>query len=306
MKRMLFFVLLLSGLFFTGAEISAQWRDSIRTENKFFQSIRANHIESYVTFGQGFGNLESLIFEGLISPYFLIRTNKDARWGATISPAILIRMEAKESFPVQAPSYMPNFTFYHHLAESKAENQYLFLTLKHHSNGQYNNFFNDDGTVNTRTGDFSTNLLEVGLFFNKSVLAVPNTSEYFRSSVEYHLDIGRSKELEGRYSFLRWHNSFRIFRFLSTKTSGKEVGNLYSPTVQTRLETTWMFGDINNAAFFNLEERLNFSLWMSYRPRVLNDVGLFANLYTGKDYYNMQFDRRIWVLRIGLMAYSIK
>ena len=32
-----------------------------------------------------------------------------------------------------------------------------------------------------------------------------------------------------------------------------------TPAIQTRTETTWMFGDFNNASFFNIKERLNFS-----------------------------------------------
>ena len=162
----------------------AQPIDSTRIESGFFQSIRANQVDSYITFGQGFGNLEPLIFEGLISPYFLLRTSRNARWGATVSPAIMLRMEAEKSFPVRAPSYMPNISFYHQISKTSNQVKYVFLTLMHHSNGQEGNFMNDDGTYNTQTGDFSTNMVEFGAFFNKAVLPFTNTREYFRTSVE--------------------------------------------------------------------------------------------------------------------------
>ncbi len=285
----------------------AQPIDSTRIESDFFQSIRANQVDSYITFGQGFGNLDPLIFEGLISPYFLLRTSKDARWGATISPAILIRMEAEKSFPVRAPSYMPNATFYHQISRTSEQVKYVFLTLWHHSNGQDDDFTNEDGTFNTKTGDFSTNMIEVGAFFNKPILPFANTREYFRTSIEYHINFARSPELEGVYSFLRWHNDLRIFRFPLPKSTLRWLGyKTQLPHVQTNIETTWMFGDVNNASFFDLGERFNLSFTITYRPPVLNDVSFFVNFYTGKDYYNMQFMHRINVLRLGLQAYTFK
>ena len=285
----------------------AQPIDSVRIESNFFQSIRANQVDSYVTFGQGFGNLEPLIFEGLISPYFLLRTSRDARWGATVSPAILLRMGAEKSFPIRTPSYIPNITFYHQISRKSESVKYVFLSLRHHSNGQNGNFRNDDETYNTQTGDFSTNMIEIGAFFNKPVLPFTNTREYFQTSLEYHLNVARSSELEGVYSFLRWHNNIRIFRFPLPKSTIKWLENKTElPQVQSNILTTWMFGEVNNASFFDLRERLNASFTISYRPQALNDVSFFINFYTGKDYYNMQFMRRIQVLRFGLQAYALK
>ncbi|MFZ5430632.1 MAG: hypothetical protein ACOZDD_10405 [Bacteroidota bacterium] len=284
-------------------------QDNHAPESDFFRAIRANQAESYITFGQGFGNVEPLIFEGLIAPYFLLRTSRDARFGATLSPAILLRMQAKESFPVRSPSYMPNLTFYRQLGSfvnKSISSSYLFLTLKHHSNGQFGNFYNEDGSFNTETGDFSTNLLELGLFLNRNVLPFSNTTEYFRTSVEVHPNIGRSEELNGYYSFVRWHNSFRIFRFPGYRHESIRNGQIYPPRVQTKVETTWMFGPMKNAGNFDLSGRLNLALTMAWRPAILSDVSLFVNLYSGKDYYNMQFDRKINVLRFGLQAFAFK
>jgi hypothetical protein len=287
--------------------LRAQTEDLQVTENSFFRTIRANQTDSYITFSQGIGNVEPLIFEALVAPYFLLRTSRDAKWGATISPAILIRMYAEESFPVRTPSYMPEISFYHQLNKTGNETiKYLFLNLTHHSNGQDGDFFNEDGSFNTVTGDFSTNYLELGLFLNQNVVPFSNTNEYFKTSLEYHFDVKRADELEGRYSFVRWHNNFRIFRFPGHEGGSPKLVFDKNPRVQTRLETTWLFGDINDASFFDLKERFNFSLTMAYRPKFLSDVSLFANFYNGEDYYNMYFFRRITVFRVGLQAYSFK
>ena len=280
-------------------DLNAQSENLQDSENSFFSTIRANQTDSYITFSQGIGNVEPLIFEALVAPYFLLRTSRDAKWGATISPAILMRMYAEESFPVRTPSYMPEISFYHKLNKTGDDKvKYLFLNLTHHSNGQDGDFFNEDGSFNTVSGDFSTNYLELGLFLNQNVVPFSNTNEYFRTSLEYHLNVKRADELEGRYSFVRWHNNFRIFRFPGYGGDSKKLVVDKNPAVQTRLETTWLFGKMNDASFFDLKERFNFSLTMAYRPKFLSDVSLFANFYSGEDYYNMHFYRRITVFRV--------
>jgi hypothetical protein len=243
----------------------------------------------------------------LVAPYFLLRTSRDAKWGATISSKIMIRMYAEESFPVRTPSYMPEISFYHQLNKSGDDKvKYLFLNLTHHSNGQDGDFFNEDGSINTVSGNFSTNYLELGLFLNQNVVPFSNTNEYFKTSIEYHLNVNRVDELEGRYSFVRWHNNFRIFRFPEYSNATEKLMLDKNSAVQTRLETTWLFGDMNDASFFDLKERFNFSLTIAYRPKFLSDVSLFANFYSGEDYYNMHFYRRIKVFRVGLQAFSFK
>ncbi len=133
---------------------------------------------------------------------------------------------------------MPNITFYRQLGNPPGNGlnrSYLFLTLKHHSNGQFGDFYNEDGSCNTETGDFSTNLLEWGIFINRNILPFSNTTEYFRTSVEIHPKIGRSEELNGQYSFLRWQNSVRIFRFPGHKHRIIQDGHPALPRVQTKV-----------------------------------------------------------------------
>ncbi len=273
-------------------------------ENAFFRSIRANQDDSYITLGGGLGNIDDLVFEALIAPYFLLRTSEDARLGATISSPILIRMYNEYSFPVRTPSYMPQVSFFYQTSGGGDDHiNYLFLTLTHHSNGQDDPFFNEDGSINRHSGDFSTNYVEFGAFFNRQLIPFFNTSEYFSTSLEYHVNLGRSPELNGRYSFVRWHNNIRIFRFPASWTNLRLEK---TPRVQTRLETTWRFGDFNDASFFDVKERLNLSFTIAYRPDFLSDVSLFFNLFSGEDYYNMHFDRRLNVFRVGLQAFGFR
>lgn len=288
-------------------DLMAQTEDLQGTETSFFETIRANQTDSYITFSQGLGNLEPLIFEALVAPYFLLRTSRDAKWGATISPAILMRMYAEESFPIRTPSYMPEISFYHQLNKTGDEKvKYLFLNLTHHSNGQDGGFFNEDGSINTIDGNFSTNYMELGFFLNKSVIPFSNTTEYFKTSIELHFRGTITDELIGRYSTVLWNNSFRIFRFPAFNNLSNKFWFDKMPAVQTQLEVSWLFGKVNNASSFSISDRLNASLSIAYRPPFLSDVSFFINFFSGEDYYNIYFFRRINILRIGLKAYSFK
>ncbi len=275
-----------------------------KAENIFFQTIRVNQDDSYITAGGGWGNIEPLIFEAKLAPYFLLRTSEDAKWGATISPTVIFRMYNEYSYPVRTPSYKPHITLYRQISGENSSNMnYVFLNFAHHSNGQDDNFFNDDGSVNTYSGDFSTDYLKMGAFFNYKLVPFPNTYEYFKTSVEYHVDLTRNPNLKDRYSFIRWNNSLRIFRFFSSEKLLRIEKN---PRIQTSLKTTWLFGNINNASFFDVKERFNVSLTIAYRPEALTDVSLFVNAYSGKDYYNIYFDRRLSIIRFGIQAYAFR
>ncbi len=273
-------------------------------ESSFFQGIRANQEESYITFGGGLGNIDDLIFEALISPYFLVRTSDDSRYGATIAPALILRMYAEESFPVRTPSYMPHVTFYRQLNDNgDRDMQYVFLTLAHHSNGQDDDFFLEDGSFNTKSGDFATNYVELGASINKQLAPFSNTTEYFETSLEYHFHY--KEELENRYSFIRWNSSIRVFRSLNLE-SIRTLELEKNPKLQSTLETSWLFGDIGDADFFDFKERFNISFTLAYQPDALADVSIFLNAYSGKDYYNMNFNERISVVRVGLQAFAFR
>ena len=285
--------------------------DTELPENTFFEAIRANQNESYITFSQGLGNLEPLIFEASIEPYFLIRTSQDARWGATISPAIRIRMLAEESLPIRTPSYNPYVSFYRQIQLKRGEfshTLYIFLTLAHHSNGQEGDFYLSDGTINTKTGNFSTNYFEIGLFFNRHLLPFSNTNEYIKTSLEIHPGLEMNPELQGHYGDFRWHNRLRIYRF-SWKQLKKffDEDQVYAskiPVWSATFETTWIFGERGGASPADFGERFNFLAKLAYKPINVRDVSFFVRLYSGEDYYNLYFTRRISTLQIGLKAFA--
>ena len=259
---------------------------------------RVNHGNSYITFPTDVGNIEALWFEANIVPNFYIRKNKNSRLMGVLTSQILIRMYQEKSFPVRTPSYMPQITAYYLLSSKTEVNSLsLFGKLAHHSNGQSGNFYLKNGSINIKTGSFATNYYELGLIktnYNKKL----NAAQFFGTSVEIHPPKLTIKELNNIYSLYRWNTIFSIFR-LPTNTNHNKNAN-----ISLKGQTTWMFGNIDNYSDFSLK-RLNIKFTFYYHPTFLEDIGLFAQIYHGMDYYNIYFNHHINVVRFGIMTEKI-
>ena len=285
-------------------------------QQRFSRYILANSEVGYVTFLDGIGNLEPLWFEAKMVPNYLIRIREDSRTGAVLTPKVIIRMYREDSEPVSTPSYMPQITIYHQLNNFnplKSNIFYLFGRVVHHSNGQSGDFYNDDGTINTIDGNFSTNYFEVGFFLTKSFVLKQNETEFFRSSLEYHPKILQDEnELNNKYGNLRWHNDIRIFKFTKESFTSIFSGNgkiesssenqKLRPNLRAMINTTLIFGEMDGIDVFDFTKRFGGSITLSYNPKYLEDVRLFVQYYYGQDYYNIHFENTLSELRIGLIA----
>ncbi|MCF6358752.1 MAG: phospholipase A, partial [Draconibacterium sp.] len=167
---------------------------------------------SYITAGGGLGNIEPLIFEANLIPNFILRNNKTAKLMGVLTPQIILRMYNEESLPVQTPSYMPQITLYYSIGKELSINNFtMFGKIAHHSNGQQDDFYLENGKVNYKSGNFSTNYFEVGIvktFFDKAL----NAAQFFSTSFEVHPEPLSIDELKAIYSFYRWHGQFAIFK----------------------------------------------------------------------------------------------
>jgi hypothetical protein len=259
-----------------------------------------NQGNSYVTFPTDIGNIEPLIFEGNIVPNFMIRHNKRSRLIGVLTPQIIIRMYNEFSYPVKTPSYIPQMTTYY-LIGNRDMNELLtvFGRLGHHSNGQNEDLLLSDGIINYNSGDFATNYMELGGIVT-SLNRHTNAVRFFRSSFEYHPENSVHRLLGGQYSRHRWHNVFSAFKL--PKNEGRDK---HKPNISMDIETTWLFGDM--AATPNLSfDRLQASLRFSYYPNFLEDVGLFIQFYSGKDFYNVYFDTYRTMIRFGIMTNKLR
>lgn len=258
--------------------------------------IQVNQGNSYITAPLDIGNIEPLMFEANLIPNFLIRTSKDARLMGVLTGQIIIRMYNEYSYPVRTPSYMPQVTVYYRISDNDRIKQLTaFARYEHHSNGQDGDFFLDDGSINLKSGNFSTNFFEAGFmktFCNTRFKAV----QFFRTSFEYYPEGLSAGELKGIYSFYRWNNSFSVFKLPEKAKNGKKKARL-----SLKADATWLFGNMNDWGSFD-GHRLNVSFTAFYSPKFLEDIGFFAQFYHGMDYYNIYFDHQLSVLRFGIMT----
>lgn len=297
MKKYILFLFILHTLVISG---SGQTNDSLPIISLTIIS-QVNQGNSYITFPTDIGNIEPLWFEGNLIPNFYIRENKKSRLMGVLTPQIIIRMYQERSYPVRTPSYMPQVTVYYLFDGNKDTHTFsIFGRLAHHSNGQDNDFLLENGSVNLKSGDFSTNYFETGFITTKSCSRL-NAFQFFKTSIEVHPKGWIEKELEGIYSKYRWHTAFSMFK-LPTKggqTTKKKA------TISLKGEATWMFGDFNNWNAGSLN-RLNLKLAFYYHPNFLEDIGLFVQLYHGMDYYNMYFNHKLNIIRFGLMTEKLR
>ncbi|KUO65244.1 MAG: hypothetical protein APF83_02670 [Lutibacter sp. BRH_c52] len=258
---------------------------------------QVNQGDSYVTFPFDFGNIEPLMFEANVSPSFKIRERKDSRLMGVLTSQIIIRMYDETSYPVRTPSYIPQITFYFLTGNKQASKKLtLFGRFAHHSNGQDGNFYNEDGNINLMSGNFATNFVELGLI-KSSYSTHLNAFKFFKSSVEIHPKSWMLDEMQGKYSGLRWHNTFLAYKLPMDGDFNKSQKSNFS----LKAETTLMLDNVNNQETLNLK-RINASLTFYYHPKFLEDIGLFVQFYHGADYYNIYFNHQIDTIRFGLMT----
>lgn len=256
---------------------------------------------SYITFPSDIGNIEALWFEAFLKPAFRLRKSRNARLMGVLNPNVILRMYREKSYPVRTPSYMPQMTVYYLLDRgTNGESLTLFGRYVHHSNGQDGDFYLESGEINLLSGDFATNYIEGGMIHSRKIQSL-NAYSFFSSSLEVHPESMVADELIGRYSRFRWHNAMTIMKLPYPDDNEKEK----RPRFSFRGEVIWQAGSYNDLPQLSTG-RINLSATMFYHPAFLEDLGLFAAFYHGNDYYNIYFNRRIDVFRLGLMTQSLK
>lgn len=259
---------------------------------------QVNQGNSYITFPTDIGNIEPLIFEGNVIPNFMIRTNKKSRVLAVLTPQIIIRMYNSYSHPVKTPSYMPQITGYY-LIGNREQDELLtvFGRLAHHSNGQREDLILPNGNINFDAGDFYTNYIEFGGIVTSRSKST-NAMKFLKTSIEYHPENDMHRLLGGTFSRFRWHNEFSAFKLPRKENSDKAQMSL-------DIKTTWLFGEMGGISSVTLE-RLQTSITFSYFPKFLEEIGLFVQFYSGKDYYNVYFNENRTMLRFGFMTDKLR
>lgn len=276
--------------------INAQSFDSISShQNEIIRMVDQTVERNFMTF-PAFGHVEPTLFERNFCPHKYIKTrNEKILLDAAFQ--ITIRMLNLRSSPIRTPDYLPSVTAYALLKQNIDEsNLYGYASIIHHSNGQDGSFYNEDGTVNLKDGNFSTNFIKIG--FIKSCTFLNNTSKSFYSwSFEQHLNIDRNVELNGIYGFSRLHFDYKS-KEVSCGVSKKS--NKRNHFLRIATSNTLIVDRIQNTRLTDISKRLISSFKLYYRNAAMKNLTVFIQGYQGQDYYNIQFVNSISFLRAGV------
>lgn len=275
---------------------SFEWEDVAwdETMNMFYEP-------GYITAAGGIGNIENLIFEANIIPYYTISTSSLSKWALVLSPQVILRMYDQDSWPIRTPSYKPRVILVHHTTKKRYHDWFQYVSWYHHSNGQEGYFYEDDSTtINWRNGSFSTNWLEAGVFACRAHRERAYYAKIYGSYC-YQQDTMQNGLL-GRFRFnfdlkFDW-NICKTLCNLNLK-SFEDKNAFISNTLRFGI----VGGDVKLYDKFDWK-RCIVDYTISFRPGFLEDVTFFAQYYWGEDYYNIYFNRILHVFRVGITAQS--
>lgn len=267
---------------------SAAADEPIRTAD----AVRAKLEPSYLVVPLRISGLDPIWYEASIVAHFFVH-RRAWPFAVVLTPKVVARLFVERSEPVKTPSYMPRLTLFlwseAELAQRGATT-YGSIGLGHHSNGQAGDVFLPGGELNHESGDFTTNYVEVAghlIDRQRSWLG------WGRLSLEWHPSFAQQDQLIGRY------------------------GSLFAELEATMVEDLPLHGRIGvsvgailDAFSHHADDALSrqlerFPLSVAYAVAFEgSELALFARYYTGRDYYNIWFDRTIHVLQIGITSHA--
>ncbi|MBN1850300.1 MAG: hypothetical protein JW932_17145 [Deltaproteobacteria bacterium] len=228
------------------------------------------------------------------------------------NPKIQIRMSSDKSTPIKTPGFLPRATYFFWFNDKDPHDRFTYysLMLSHHSNGQAGEFYNSDGTVNTESGNFSTNYLELANYqFQRKYLP-----EWTKFSVIWHPGFNREDGLDDQYEELK----VQISTFTTTRTL-----RTFKPIAEDMLlKRGWYFKIFTSVSYTLMgrdyvvapnrnytqitpqkaewDDNINLSMTMCVRPPYFNDMNFFVRYDLGYDYYNINFQKEINRIQIGI------
>lgn len=293
--------------------------------------INSNLEPSYLAFGNGldftldghkkWSIFNKALYEGQINLHlagFERLNNKGWDFMTKVSGTFLVRQTTEKSAPVKTPGYLPRVTFYFWDTSEKNEKKpnYWSFRLSHHSNGQAGDFYNTDGTINTESGNFSTNYLELSSynFFGLKELSDLTSWTWTQLSLIYHPGFNRDKNLDGQYEDLKVAIAFRtapLKPWFLFKTEFK----LYARLSYVISGMDYRIAPIDFSLPDNIDvvqvnpvpakwhDRLHFEARALFNlPQYFQNINFFVKYDVGHDYYNILFRNRFHKFQFGLIG----
>ncbi len=240
------------------------------------------------------------------------------------------------SYPVRPLNFNPTLQYVHFMQKGKDKHacrdcyinstsdhfKYYSVSLAHFSNGQCDSAIRAGATSNNHyTGNFSTNYLKVSY---ASVSYRKKSSIWFTQSYFYQYDMnlfgvfGFDETQIKRYGKHRIGGLFqfqseaknKFFENVSIRRYKCKLNGDYEDmnkdvttskwyyTMQFRIEPTFILDDVDG--YFRREkDRLSLKVSYAFYPLNWRSLGLFAQGYYGRDFYNIRYDQNLLQLKFG-------
>ncbi|MFQ5579561.1 MAG: hypothetical protein ACE5FZ_03035 [Nitrospiria bacterium] len=295
------------------ATVQAHPHPKTKTQSPFDQEILAHLDSTYVTVLGGIDLDNNLKVDDI---YYEAEFNINYVWWKTETSStkkhnlqlhlpvrLQIRQFTSTSSPVRTPSYNPGLRIYYWNKSWTEAGRFTYLSLgfHHYSNGQQGPHFKVDGSINTETGSFSSEYVELAAHHRNDAWFAATWRIAYRSFLtggtwEPEQDNQYpSKELHlathSRPFFERWSpTSFRI-------DLGYKMGRDF--TVKNPVD-----GSKNVRADFEDNLQIKFEALMAIRYFRWKDISWYMRYDYGYDYYNINYQERINRIQFGLAGTS--
>ncbi|RZJ86513.1 MAG: hypothetical protein EOO20_18155 [Chryseobacterium sp.] len=253
--------------------------------------FKNNRDFSYISPKGELGGPTKFVLTGRVtSSYFLLANPKIPVYFALVQD-FTVKVLDQKSAAVRTPSLKLGGVWYVPIRSNASHYRYASLKFMHHSNGQDGQSLNQDLSINTRDGNFSTNYLVLSYHFGGNV-------EKGKKGYTLNHDAG-----------LQWHKWFDYERALSDDYGFTRI--IYNVSFRKQLENreSWRLNAglnyaVNNMADYktaSLKKRLNTEVSFHYSLPFMHKAYLMAAAgYYGEDPYNIYYRDKYRYLRFGV------
>jgi hypothetical protein len=303
----------------------SQVKDSIPSSP---QSANQDYIEIYKENGDfsytspkgEIGAPSKYILMGKLTNTYMLLGTKNSRIAFAVIPDFTVRVRDEFSAGVRTPSYRLGAALYTRIGTSTENYKYAELGFTHHSNGQDENAINPDGSINTRTGNFSTNYLTTSYRFgyehpfNRHPSGTYSVNQ--RVGLEWHKWFAYEKALENDYGFTRllYNLSWRDYTTYVSKKgkhSWKKISlandaspsdqKLEKESIRLNLEVSYAVNKMAAYEITSIQKRLNIELALhGSLPFMNRAMFMVSGGYYGEDPYNIYYRDKYGFVRFGI------
>ena len=260
----------------------------------FLPIYKANRDLSYTSPKGEVGSPVKFVLIGKLTTSYFLFASEHSRFAFALVPEFTVKVIDERSAGVRTPSLKLGGIAYYRINSDLNRYKYVSLKFNHHSNGQDGEALNSDGTINVKTGNFSTNSLKTSYHFGKT-RALSNGQSYqlnHDAGLEWNRWFNYEKALEDDYGFTRLNYGLSIRRYLDLKEHWRL--NIALNYAINKMQTYKL---IEIKKRFNAETSFHYSFPFMHKAFLMAAAG-----YYGEDPYNIYYQNKYAYLRFGVSS----